>query len=92
MHQMSLALITHEINHSPIEQRASDGYINATAMCKAAGKLMGDYLRLESSKAFLQALANDMGIPISKLIQSVRGGLEHLQGTWVHPQAAIHLA
>jgi len=92
MHQMSLALITRKINHSPIEQRATDGYINATAMCKAAGKLLGHYRENTSTKAFLQALETDIGIPISKLIQSVRGGPEHLQGTWVHPQAAIHLA
>lgn len=26
-----------------------------------------------------------MGIPISDLVQSVKGGLPHNQGTWVHP-------
>ena len=37
-HQYSLSLITHQVQNSIVEQRASDGYINATAMCKAAGK------------------------------------------------------
>lgn len=33
-----------------------------------------------------------MGFPISELVQSIRGGNPELQGTWVHPQVAIHLA
>ncbi len=31
-------LIAHEIDGSMIPQRSKDGYVNATAMCKAAGK------------------------------------------------------
>jgi hypothetical protein len=33
-----------------------------------------------------------MGIPISEIIQSVKGGFPELQGTWIHPHAATHLA
>jgi hypothetical protein len=91
-HQYSLQLISHKVQDSIIEQRAEDGYINATAMCKAAGKLMGDYTRLSSTKEFLQELSADMGIPISQLIQVLRPGGEGLQGTWVHPQVSTHLA
>lgn len=91
-HQYSLSLITHQVQNSIVEQRASDGYINATAMCKATGKLMADYRRLGSTDAFLQALEADMGFPISALVQSVKGGDPALQGTWVHPQVAIHMA
>lgn len=91
-HQLSLPLITHKVHNSIVDQRASDGYINATAMCKVAGKLMADYRRLASTEAFLQALEADMGIPISDLIQSVKGGDPAIQGTWVHPQVAIHMA
>lgn len=36
--------------------------------------------------------SSDMGIPISELYQSVKGGNPQLQGTWVHPQVAINLA
>lgn len=32
-----------------------------------------------------------MGIPISELIQTVKGGDPQQQGTWVHPDVAIHL-
>lgn len=90
--QPRLDLIPHDYRGEIIAQRAKDGYINATAMCKAAGKAFADYERLGSTKAFLSELEADMGIPMSELIQSARGGIPGLQGTWVHPQVAIHLA
>lgn len=90
-HQYSLALIQHSTNGTVIDQRAKDGYINATALCKAAGKMLADYLRLGSTKAFFDELSADMGIPISEIIQIVKGGDSAFQGTWVHPQVAIHL-
>lgn len=31
-----------------------------------------------------------MGIPISELIQVVKGGFPESQGTWIHPDAAVH--
>lgn len=90
--QLNLELIPHRVDGKIIEQRTRDGYINATAMCKAAGKLWADYRRLKVTAEFCQALSADMGIPITELIQSVMGGDPHLQGTWVHPQVAINLA
>jgi hypothetical protein len=90
-HQLSLTLITHKVQNAIVEQRAEDGYINATAMCKAAGKLVGDYRRLSATEDFLDELEADMGIPISVLVQSVKGGAG-AQGTWVHPHVALHLA
>ncbi len=90
--QLSLTLIHREANGSVIDQRSADGYINATALCKAAGKLWSDYRRNNATVEFLQALEADMGIPISTLIHSAKGGDPKLQGTWVHPQVAIHLA
>ncbi|WP_208996487.1 KilA-N domain-containing protein [Pseudovibrio ascidiaceicola] len=84
--------LSHSINASKIRQRSGDGYLDATAMCKTAGKLFNDYSRLESTKAYLKALSSETGIPVSKLIQSVKGGFSQAQGTWVHPKVAIHLA
>jgi hypothetical protein len=90
--QQHLALIPRKIEGGVIHQRPKDGYINATAMCQAAGKLFSDYGRLTSTAAFVKALSAETGIPITELIQSLRGGDPTLQGTWVHPQVAIHLA
>lgn len=90
--QLPLTLIPHKVDNGLIiAQRQSDGYINATAMCQVAGKLLADYTRLKTTEAFLMELAADMGIPISELIQQVKGG-SGVQGTWVHPDVAIHLA
>ncbi len=85
-------LIPHKAQGAVIYQRPADGYINATAMCQASGKLWADYRRLRTTEAFLEALETDMGIPISTLVQSIKGGDIRFQGTWVHPQIAINLA
>jgi hypothetical protein len=90
--QIALPLVQYELAHEVIHQRVRDGYVNATAMCKAAEKAWADYNRLGSTQAYLVALSADMGIPITELVQSIRGGSPDLQGTWVHPQIAIHLA
>jgi hypothetical protein len=90
--QTHFELIPHIVEREIIQQRVRDGYINATAMCKAAGKLWTDYRRLKSTGEYLDALSADMGIPITELIQSVAGGNPQLQGTWAHPQVATHLA
>ena len=84
-------LITHQINGVSVLQRKSDGFFNATAMCKGEGKLIADYLRLGNTKDFIGHLGSDMGIPISSLVQAVRGG-KSAQGTWVSPNVAMHLA
>ena len=92
MAQSELPLIPHEVQDRLIHQRAIDGYINATAMCQAVGKQMNDYLRLKTTKGFLEALGPATGIPVAELIQRVMGGTPEHQGTWVHPRVAIHLA
>lgn len=90
--QQQLPLIEHDHGGRLIRQRAKDGYINATAMCRAAGRRWSDYRSLLSTQPYLSALSSKTAIPVSELIQSFKGGDVRLQGTWVHPQVAIHLA
>lgn len=90
--QYHLDLIPHETRGFIIHQRPKDGYINATAMCQAAGKRWFDYKRQLTTQPFLDELSSATGIPASEIIQSLSGGHPHLQGTWVHPRVAIHLA
>lgn len=90
--QLPLPLIAHEVEGEIIRLRARDGYVNATAMCQAAGREWRRYRELESSRRFLSALEATTGITASELIQTLTGGDPRLQGTWVHPQVAIHLA
>jgi hypothetical protein len=85
-------LIDHRLDDFVIHQRKPDGYFDATAMCRAVGKQFHDYRRLETSQEFLKELSLETGIPISKLVVTFRGKPSELQGTWIHPDAAIHLA
>lgn len=101
-HQYSLTLIQHEVNNSVIEQRESDGYINATALCKVANKLFKDYMGNKSTAEFLEELSADSGLQIQlgekslveqkqALIETFPGAPSTGGGSWVHPQVAIHL-
>ena len=85
-------LIEHAIDGEVIPQRPHDGYINATRLCKQATRSFGDYHRLGQTRAFLEELATETGIPVSALVQVIKGGNDKLsQGTWVHPRVAINL-
>jgi hypothetical protein len=90
--QFSLPLVQYEFEKETIHQRVKDGYVNATAMCKAVGKAFNDFARLKTTLPFLEELSSETGIPVSELVQTVKGGVPALQGTWIHPQVAINLA
>jgi KilA-N domain len=81
--------ITKLFNNSSIEIR-EDGYFNATAMCKAFGKKAQDYLRLDTTKAFLEALRAITGFTDVTLVEIHNGG--KTPGTWVERRVAIDLA
>lgn len=89
--QLDLNLIHHVSEGAIIDQRTGDGYINATALCKAAGKTWSEYRRNSNTIAFLAELEVDSKIPLAMLIHSIVGGDKHLQGTWIHPQVAVNL-
>ncbi|MBA3056075.1 MAG: KilA-N domain-containing protein [Sphingomonadales bacterium] len=90
-----LALIPHDYQGQTVTQRTRDGFINATAMCRVVGRSWSEYRRHKNTEAFLQALALDLQIPQVQLtltVQGTPGGDPRNQGTWVHPQVAVHLA
>lgn len=80
-----------EWHGTPIGRRA-DGYVNATAMCKANGKHLPHYMANDRTEAYIAALAPVVGIPTTALVESKQGGTPSLQGTWVHPRLAVDLA
>src|SRR5437879_1064780 len=90
--QLQLALISRQIDDCVISQRTADGYINATAMCKAVGKLFGHYRENQTTKEFLEERSRSIGIPIDALVYTRATGLNEERGTWVHPDVAVHLA
>jgi hypothetical protein len=89
--QLTLDVIPHEVDGNLIHQRAADGYVNATAMCKAVGKNFSDYRRLVPTEGFLKELSSAVGIPVANLVISIQGGKPLEQCTWVHPDVAINL-
>ena len=83
-------IIRHSYNGAIISQE-SDGYVCLTDMAKASGKQVNDYLRLDSTKAYLEALSLETGVSTSTLIFTVRGKGKK-QGTWAHPIAALNFS
>lgn len=80
-------LITRAWNGTPIARRTTDGFVNATAMCRANDKRWADYWRTDRAGEYAEALFEETQIPVSQLVQ-VRHGNE----TWIHPQVAVDLA
>jgi len=79
-------------NDAPISRRDSDGYADATTMCQANGKRWHNYERLDTSTAYIQALAASLSLPADQLVLTTTTGPNHLRGTWVHPRLAVDLA
>lgn len=70
------------------------GYVNATQLCKVNNKRLANWTRLDSSKAYIDALSLDTHICVSRLLIELKGtpnGDASLQGTWVHPEVAIDI-
>ena len=70
----SIEVQVREWNGTRISRRTTDGYVNATAMCKANGKQWNDYWRTDRATAYLEALCTETGIPVSSLCLSLKGG------------------
>ena len=83
------ALVSRSWNGTPISRRTIDGYVNATAMCKANGKQWSKYRESDRCQTHLDALAETSEIRMFDLIESRQG---QGGGTWVHPQVAVDLA
>ena len=83
-------LFGHKSEKFEISQRVSDGWIDATKMCKTVeGKLIANWKKNKSTHAYLKALAKQEGLNEHELVVSTSG---HGGSTWIHPEAAIHLA
>jgi len=81
------------LNQNIIDYRKSDGFINATQLCKAGCKKFSHWISLESTKELIRVLASDAGIPASLLVDIKKGNSNNFeQGTWIHPDLAIQLA
>ncbi|MDM8567508.1 KilA-N domain-containing protein [Candidatus Halobeggiatoa sp. HSG11] len=79
-------MISRNFHGAVIRQRSSDGYLDATAMCKINGKHWFNYYRTKETQGFLIALSKSTGLPIESqndnshfgenkgLVEITRGG------------------
>lgn len=88
----SPGLVVRTWNDAPISRRDGDGYADATAMCQANGKRWHNYERLDTTTAYIQALAASLNLPADQLVLTTTTGPNHLRGTWIHPRLAVDLA
>lgn len=72
------------------EHENKDVMVNATQMAKAFKKLPADFLRLDQTKAFIEAFINQYGISHSDVVQVVNGGYN--PGTWMNKKLALKFA
>jgi hypothetical protein len=79
-------------NDTPIQRRSADGYVNATAMCKANGCRWTKFRESTQCKAQMQAIAAEDRISVFDLVVSQRGGSGAGGSTWIHPDLATELA
>ena len=98
-----MGIVPHDYNGQVIDQTDSatsignknvpKGYVNLTQMCKANGKRLPNWTRLNRSKAYLEALSSETQIRVSQLLITIDiDGQSGLQGTWGHPEVAISIS
>jgi len=81
-----------------VNQRVSDGYINATALATAHKQATGkrkdvaNWLENKRTQETLQHLSCVTSIPVTALYQVIQGGIPENQGTWLHPKLSTRFA
>lgn len=85
-------LISHIYNGFNFEQRASDGYYDATQMCAIFQKRFNNYYRTKGTKKFLASLSRSTLKSVDLLVEIKLDGKNEERGVFVHPLVANHLA
>ena len=90
---MTNDLVVRTLDGQTVRQREADGYVNATELCRAAGKQVGRITgKTRRAQEFVTELEWSLGIPRDHVVQSITTGPNESRGTWIHPDIAIHLA
>lgn len=88
------AIEVREWEGTAIQRRLIDGYVNATAMCKAGGKLWKNYRQNDRTQEYVAALTASLGLAGNPAdpIHTITTGPNEQRGTWIHPRLAVDLA
>jgi hypothetical protein len=90
--------LTHNLSGVVVNQRAIDGYINATALATAHKQATGkqknvaDWLRNKRTQETLEHLGSNMGKSVFELYQVFEGSPDNGGGTWLHPKLSVRFA
>lgn len=69
-----------------------EGWFNATVAAENFGKRPVDWLALDSTKEYLEVLAEVLRSEKSSLLKIKRGGRGRSDATWMHPKLSIRFA
>jgi hypothetical protein len=79
------------LNGTTITSRIEDGFINATALCKAGGKEFKHWYSLQITKELISVLESQK-IKDDTTFKSVDVKQGKYGGSWIHPDLAVQLA
>lgn len=83
--------ITHLLEGVGVEQRSTDGYVNATKLSKAylakSGKRrdISEWLSNKDTKEVLESVSGLTGYPVERLVITIKTGPNEHRGTYIHP-------
>lgn len=80
----------YEYDGKNVKIRKTDGYVNATQLCKAGEREFKKWNEMKASKEFMKELVNRINLTRSDLIQTVND--KEIRSTWVHPIVATNIA
>jgi hypothetical protein len=89
---MNAQLITASYSEAIQVDFTQDAWFNATAVASAFDKRPVDWLKLESTKEYISALASLIRSEETSLLKVKRGGRGKSDSTWFHPKLAIRFA
>lgn len=84
--------LTHDPSGSAINQRVTDGYINATALTTAHKQATGqrkdvaNWLSNKRTQGTLECISSETGIPANHLYEVFGGAPSSGGGVWIHPR------
>jgi len=87
---MTAVIHTRTFREVEITRRTSDGFFNATQMCRVHCNRPAAYLTSQRGSEYLEALAESLGVLKDDLVSTQNGGVQ--PGTWVHPRVAVDMS
>lgn len=84
--------LTHNLSGIAVNQRVTDGYVNATALATAHKQATGqrkdvkDWLQNKRTQETLKHLCLEIGISVNQLCEVSGGSPLNGGGTWIHPK------